>query len=322
MKMRIVIYAVLLAAVCVNPVFAQPVKRHGQLWIDSTKLKDHHGNVVVLRGMSFGWHNWWPRFYNAEAVRWLHRDWGCSVVRAAMGVDPEKGYLEKPEWSNMKVKSVVDAAIDEGIYVVIDWHTHDIHLDKAKEFFTEMAREYHGYPHVIYEIFNEPDQETWEDVKTYSIELIKTIRAIDPDNLILIGTPHWDQDIHIAADDPILGFQNIMYTVHFYAATHKKWLRDRCEYAMNKGLSLFVSESAGMEATGDGAIDDEEWYTWIDWMEEKQISWILWSVSDKNETCSVLLPSADSEGGWKEKDLKESGIKNRSLIRRFSWDKR
>ncbi len=44
------------------------------------------------------------------------------------------------------------------------------------------------------------------------------------------------QDIHIVADDPIIGFNNIMYTVHFYAATHGKELRKRSEYAMKKGI--------------------------------------------------------------------------------------
>lgn len=317
-KTTLVFCVVLLAVVCSRPAVFQPVKHHGQLRLDGVKLKDQEGRVIVLRGMSFGWHNWWPRFYNPRAVRWLHRDWGCTVVRAAMGVEPDNGYLKKPEWSILKVKTVVEAAIDEGIYVIIDWHSHDLHLDEARQFFTEMARSYGAYPNVIYEIFNEPDQEAWQEVKAYSISLIKAIRAVDPENIILIGTPHWDQDIHIAADDPILGFQNIMYSVHFYAATHKKWLRDRCEYAMEKGLPLFVSESAGMEATGDGPIDDEEWQAWIGWMEDRHISWVLWSVSDKDETCSVLLPGAASEGGWKEQDLKESGIKSRLLIRSFS----
>ncbi|HUR12604.1 MAG TPA: cellulase family glycosylhydrolase, partial [Flavitalea sp.] len=110
---------------------------------------------------------------------------------------------------------------------------------------------------------------------------------------------------------------NIMYTLHFYAATHKQFLRDRANYALQKKLPLFISESAGMEATGNGALNYEEWNKWIQWAETNHISWITWSVSDKNETCSVLLPSAGSEGGWTEKDLKESGIRTRELLRSY-----
>ena len=91
-------------------------------------------------------------------------------------------------------------------------------------------------------------EDSWEQVKSYSVEVIKTIRAIEPDAVILVGCPHWDQDIHLAADDPITGYSNIMYTLHFYANTHGQWLRDRADYALGKGLPIFVSECAGMEA--------------------------------------------------------------------------
>jgi endoglucanase len=240
-----------------------------------------------------------------------------------MGVEPNRGYIKNPEESVQKIKAVVDAAIKEGIYVIIDWHSHNINLPEAKKFFAEMAQQYGKHPNIIYEVFNEPDQESWSDVKAYSKEVINVIRKYDPDNLILVGSPHWDQDIHIVADDPLTGFSNIMYTMHFYAATHKQGLRDRCDYALQKGLPLFISESAGMEASGDGPINEEEWVRWIEWAEKNRISWVTWSVSDKNETCSVLYPSADSNGSWSEQDLKISGIKTRELIRKYnSTDRR
>lgn len=299
--------------------YGQGVNKHGQLRVEGTQLKDQYGNAVVLRGVSFGWHNWWPRFYNPSAVKWLKEDWGCTVVRAAMGVEPGGGYLEKPEWSKEKIKAVVDGAINADIYVIIDWHSHNIKLKEAKEFFTEMAKTYGEKPHVIYEIFNEPDEdETWGDVKAYANEIISTIRAIDPDNIILVGTPRWDQDVDLAANDPIKGHQNLMYTLHFYAGTHKQWLRERADYALRKGLPLFISESAGMDASGNGPIDEKEWDNWIAWMEKNKLSWITWSISDKNETCSVLTSQAASEGGWEEKDLKPSGIKARTLLKKYA----
>lgn len=316
MKLKLII-ALLSITFYVAGVNAQPVKKYGQLRVEGTRLIDKNDKPVVLRGMSFGWHNWWPRFYNAGAVKWLHDDWKCSVVRAAMGVEPVGGYIKDPAGSAAKVKAVVDAAIKEGIYVIIDWHSHNINLKEAKTFFTEMAGTYGSHPNVIYEIFNEPDKETWEEVKTYSEEVIKTIRSIDPDNIILVGCPRWDQDIHLPAADPIKGFNNLMYTVHFYAATHKQWLRDRTDEAIQKGLPIFISESAGMEASGDGPLNQEEWQKWIDWMEARQLSWVTWSVSDKDETCSVLKTTTESEGNWKESDLKESGIKTREYLRKF-----
>lgn len=297
---------------------AQPAKIHGSLHVDGTLLKDGKGNAVVLRGMSFGWSNWWPRFYNEGAVNELADKWNCSVVRAAMGVEPDKGYKQDAEGSVKLVKNVVDAAIKKGIYVIIDWHSHNINLPEAKQFFAEMATAYGKYPNVIYEIFNEPDYESWAEVKAYSAEVIRTIRAIDKHNIILVGSPHWDQDIDKVADDPLMGFTNIMYTVHFYAATHKQSLRNKCDYALKKNIAIFISESAGMEATGDGPINEAEWIAWIDWAEENKISWVTWSVSDKNETCSVLTPSASSTGNWKPGDIKESGLKSKALILKYT----
>jgi endoglucanase len=312
------IYSTLLLLIFVLTGIAQPVKDNGLLKVSGTQLVNEKGQPVVLRGMSFGWHNWWPRFFNAGTVSWLKNDWGCTVVRAAMGVEPDGGYIKAPEWSKEKIKAVIDAAIKEGIYVIVDWHSHNIRQKESQQFFTEIATEYGKQPNIIYEIFNEPEQQSWADVKAYSLELIKTIRAIDPDNIILVGSPHWDQDVHLVADDPIKGYNNLLYTLHFYAATHKQQLRDRGDYAIKKGLPIFISESAGMEATGNGPLDETSWNEWINWAEKNKISWITWSISDKDETCSVLLPTASSTGNWNAKDLKLSGQKTRELIRKYN----
>ncbi|HET6557652.1 MAG TPA: cellulase family glycosylhydrolase, partial [Prolixibacteraceae bacterium] len=109
---------------------------------------------------------------------------------------------------------------------------------------------------------------------------------------------------------------NIMYTCHFYAGTHGKFLRDRCDYAIKKGIPIFISESAGMEASGNGPINFTEWQNWIDWCATNKVSLISWSIADKNETCSMMKTSASAEGNWKEEDLKESGIRTRELLRK------
>lgn len=296
---------------------AQPVADQGRLSVKGTQLVNEKGVPVMLAGVSYGWHNWWPRFYNQASVKWLADDWQCSVVRAAMGVGPRGSYTDKPEWSVEKITAVIEGALESGIYVIIDWHSHEIKTEEARRFFSDMAAKYGHHPNIIYEIFNEPVSDSWSDVKAYSVEVIKAIREKDPDNIILVGSPHWCQDLHIVADDPIRGYDNLMYTVHFYAATHKQSLRDRCNYALDKGIPLFVSESAGMEASGNGPIDEQEWQTWIDWMKSHKISWVTWSIADKDETCSMLKPEADSGGGWSEEQMKESGIKTRAFLRAF-----
>ena len=289
------------------PAASTPVGRNGWLSVSGPRLVNEAGNPVVLTGASIGWHNLWPRFYNAGVVSTLADDWGCDVVRAAIGAELEGNYASDPETALQCLYNVVDAAVSEGIYVIVDWHAHKLRLDEAKDFFGQVVRRYKGVPNVIYEIFNEPVDDSWSDLKSYSEEVIDVIRSVEPRALVLVGTPHWDQDVHIAADDPLTGIDNVMYTLHFYAGTHGAELRVRGDYAISRGLPLFVSECAGMNADGDGPIDAAEWRKWWDWMNANGLSRVMWSVSDKNETCSMLLPSASSEGPWKDDVIKEWG---------------
>ena len=285
-----------------------PVNAYGQLQVIGNKICDKSGNPVALRGMSLFWSNWDPGFYNRNVVQWLRDDWKCTVVRAAMGIEPVGAYLSNPESQKQKVTAVVDAAIELGMYVIIDWHDHNAHnhTQQAKEFFAAMAQKYGGYPNVIYEIYNEPENVGWSTVKAYAEEVIAAIRQYDTDNLIIVGTPNWSQYVDMAADDPIVR-PNVVYTLHFYAATHKQWLRDKATYALNKGIALFVSEWGTSEATGTGTLDFAESDTWINFMLNNNLSWCNWSIITKEETSAALLPGASTNGGWNSPVISESG---------------
>ena len=292
-----------------------PVQQWGQLKVVGTQLCDQNGNAVTLRGASLGWHNLWPRFYNAKAVKWLAKDWNAKVIRAAMGIMIEDNYLENPSFALDCIEPVVKAAIKEGVYVIIDWHSHELKTKEAVKFFGKMAKKYGANANVIYEIYNEPVEDSWESLKEYSKAVIDEIRKYDPDNIILVGCPHWDQDIHIVAESPLEGYNNIMYTVHFYAGTHKQYLRDRVDAAMQKGIPVFISECASMDASGDGKLDKSSWNEWVEFMEAKKISWVCWSVSDKNETCSMLLPRAKATDNWTKDLIKPWGKIVRETLR-------
>ena len=309
----------LILACCANAMAFDPVKQWGQLKVTGNQLCDEQGQPVVLRGVSFGWHNIWPRFYNKKAVKWLKQDWHPTVIRAAMGVSTvEDNYIDNPEFALQCVEPVIKAAIKNNLYVIVDWHSHEMLTQKAVDFFGYIAKKYGKYPHVIYELYNEPVNDSWTDLKEYAGKVITEIRRYDPDNIILMGCPHWDQDIHLVADSPLSGFTNIMYTVHFYAATHHQSLRDRMVDAIKRGIPVFVSESAGMEASGNGPLNPEEWQAWIDCMEQHKVSWVTWSLSDKDETCSMLLPRATATGPWKDDVIKKSGKMLRDYLRKYN----
>ncbi len=310
----------LAAVFCVMAAMAaDPVKMYGQLQVKGAQLCDQQGNPIVLRGVSLGWHNLWPRFYNKKAVKWLKEDWHPTVIRAAIGASSvDDHYGENPQFAFDCLYPVVDGAIKQGLYVIVDWHSHTLQKEAAVAFFGKVAKKYGKHPHVIYELFNEPVNDSWDDLKDYARAVISEIRKYDPDNIILMGCPHWDQDIHLVAESPLQGFSNVMYTVHFYAATHHQQLRDRMAAAVKKGVPVFVSECAGMEASGDGKLDRDEWQAWVDCMEQHKISYACWSVSDKNETCSMLLPRAKATGQWTDDLIKPWGKMVRETLLKYN----
>ncbi len=285
------------------------VKNHGMLSVKGNAILDQHGDVVQLAGMSLFWSQWKGKYYNYDVVKTLRDDWKCEIVRASMGVEMG-GYSEHPEKEKEKVVKVVQAAIDLGIYVIIDFHTHkgETYLPEAKTFFSEMARKFGQHPNVIYEIYNEPLADvSWDEViKPYSEVVIAEIRKYDPDNLIVCGTRAWSQQVEEAAMNPV-DDPNTAYSLHFYAGTHGQELRDIARAALDRGVALFVTEYGTTRADGDGDVYKEDTQKWWDFMDTYNLSHCCWSISDKKEGSAALKPGASKKGGWKEKGLTSNG---------------
>ena len=298
-----------------------PVSIHGALSVNGTNIVDEDGDIVRFAGNSLFWSNTGfgaEKYYTANVVQWLQEDWNSTIVRAAMGVDEFGGYLQDPQGNLDRVTTVVDAAIANDMYVIIDWHSHHAEdfESAAVQFFTQMAQQYGNTPNVIYEIYNEPITRDWSNtIKPYSESVISAIRAIDPDNLIIVGTPFFSQDVDVVSQDPITGFNNLAYTLHFYAGTHGNNLRQRARTAIQNGLPLMVTEWGTVNATGDGAVDRTSTEEWLAFMAENNLSHLNWSVHDKVEGASVLRPGASPQGGWPDSDLTESGLFVRGIVR-------
>ena len=295
------------------------VDYNGLLTVSVNKIVNQHNEVVSFAGNSFFWSNdnWGgEKYYNASVVSWLKTDWRATIVRAAMGVEDTGGYMNNPESNKTKLKAVVDAAIVEGLYVIIDWHSHHVenYTAQATAFFREMAEQYGEYNNVIYEVYNEPLQVSWSNtVKPYAETIISSIRDIDPDNLIIVGSPEWSQRVDLVAADPITGYDNIAYSLHFYTVWHQQWLRNRATEALNKGIPLFITEWGSIGYTET----DPETDKWMDWCLKNDISHCNWAINDKEEEWSIIRPGSSASGGWSSVFLTEAGKLAKYIIKNW-----
>ncbi len=286
----------------------------GALSVQGTQLVDAQGNPVQLKGISTHGLSWFPEYVNEACFRQLKEEWQADVIRLAMYTG-EGGYCTGADKESLKslVKNGVEYATSCGLYVIIDWHilsdgNPNTYLEESKAFFSEMSREYASYTNVLYEICNEPNGGTsWQDVKSYAEQVIPVIRENDEDGIILVGTPNWCQFVDQAAADPLTGYENVMYTLHFYAATHKDSLRNTMVSAIQAGLPIFVSEYGICDASGNGALDIEQANRWVSLMDQYGVSYVAWNLANKAESSSLLKSSCSKVSGFSQEDLSDSG---------------
>lgn len=285
------------------------VSQNGQLQVVGTKLCNQAGESVMLRGMSSHGLQWYSQFTSKEALAFSSK-YGANVFRVAMYTQ-EGGYLSNKDSIKTKLIQAVDNALSLDLYVVIDWHIlsdgdPNAHTREAKEFFSQLSLRYQNNPGVLYEICNEPNGGvSWSDISRYASQVIPVIRKNSPNAVIFCGTPTWSQDVDEAAKNP-LPYENILYSLHFYAGTHGQGLRDKAEAALKKGLPLFVTEWGTSDASGGGGTYTKESEAWLAFLEKRRIGWINWSYCDKGESSAALLPGA-SPSHLQEQDLSKSG---------------
>lgn len=291
-----------------------PFGQHGALHVENGKLTDADGNTVQLYGMSTHGIAWFPQYINYDSLRTLRDDWNTNCIRLAMYTEEYGGYCAGGDKEQLKqlVKDGVFYATELGMYVIVDWHIlsdcdPNQNKDEAIAFFREMAEVFADNDNVLYEICNEPNGGTsWDSIKSYAEEVIPVIRAQKPDAVILVGTPTWSQEIDKAAASP-LDDSNVMYTLHFYAGTHKDDLRNRLETCVQNGLPVFVSEFGMCDASGNGANDFVSTTKWLDLLNKYQISFCCWNLANKDESSSVFKASSTALSDWTDDDFNESG---------------
>ena len=305
------------------PTGTTPVAVNGQLRVCGVNLCNQYGKPIQLRGVSTHGLQWFPGCYNTSSLNTLANDWKADVLRIAMYVN-EDGYVTNPSGFTSQVNTLVDAAEQRGMYAIVDFHTltpgdPNVNVENAKTFFRNVASRNAAKKNVIYEIANEPNGVSWQGIRSYASQVIPVIRAADPDAVILVGTRAWSSlgvsegstSAEIVANP--VPFDNIMYTFHFYAASHQDTYRNEVRNAAGK-LPLFVSEWGTTSATGGGTVDLSSSTAWLDLLDSLKISHVNWTYSDANESSAAFQPGTCSGSDYGTSRLSQSGQFVRSRV--------
>ena len=282
------------------------------LQVSGGVLVDAKERPVTLRGMSTHGLGWYPRYLNAGAMKTL-KQYGANVIRLAMYTETSSGYLEEPR--NLAFVYIgIENAIAENLYVIVDWHILSdgnplTHMEEAIAFFSEISERYGQTPNILYEICNEPNGDTtWEDIAAYAAMVIPAIRKNAPEAVVLVGTPNYSSRLRDAMASP-LPFSNLLYSCHKYIDVSPE-AEDSQEYWLQKaeetGFAVFVSEW-GINGSEGENMDLANARQFVKFLNENQISWCGWALSNAEEIHGTISPDSDKLSGWGWEDLTPGG---------------
>ena len=287
------------AASTAKPLRVGPVQNFGALGTSGSKIIGLKNNKeAMIRGMSMFWSDATGiQYYNKEVIKWAVDNLKIDVFRYAMGInyydsdggssnklDESYSYIGNPDVQEGKIDQMVEAAIENDIYIIIDWHSHRAYdgseKSKAKSFFSKMATKYKDVPNIIWEVFNEPagSFNDWGQIKSYASDVIGGIRSAGNKNLALVGTPNWSQ---MGSCGGVSG-DNIGYVFHFYAGTHSVGSYGGAVTSCKSGgNAVFITEWGTTTADGKSDANTSASSEWTNFMEQNKISNCNWSLRQK-----------------------------------------
>ncbi|MFI6427149.1 glycoside hydrolase family 5 protein [Promicromonospora sp. NPDC050880] len=306
------------------PAAVTPVEANGQLSVCGVRLCNEQGTEIQLRGMSTHGTQWYAQCVDDASLDTLAYDWNADVMRISTYVQ-EDGYETDPARFTALVNRYIDMLTERGLYAIVDWHLLDpgdptFNLERAKTFFTAVAERNNGNNNIIYEVANEPNGVSWQTIKGYHEQIVPVVRAKDPDAVILLGTRAWSSlgvsdgaDESEVVNNPV-DASNVMYTFHFYAASHGEEYLDALSRAVDR-IPMFITEFGTQDYAGEGANDFAMAQRYLDLAASKKISWVNWNYSDDHRSGAVFTGGTCGSGSYGTDRLKEAGTWIRDQIR-------
>ncbi len=289
---------------------------NGKLSVKKTRIINEHNEPVKLRGISMHGLNYFDQYINQDLFNEFSNEWEANLVRLPMYVSGYNGYCEEDSSQDelkSLIKNGIDYATNANMYVIVDWHAlyeenENDFLDDAIAFFDEISSEYNDHNNIIYEIYNEPyPTRTWKDIKSYALKVIPVIRKNDPDAIIVVGTQDYSDRPDCVIGNEIEGFDNIMYSFHYYASSHNDIDKTHVLTALAAGIPIFITECGITERDGSSSIDYAAAKEWLQFTNTNHLNYTIWNFSNKDELSAMVRNKCTKTYGFSYNDLSESG---------------
>jgi len=299
----------------------RPVKMPAMLRVAKTQLVNDKKERVRLRGVNAASLEWTSdgEGHILDTVNVAIQDWRVNVVRLPLAQD--RWFGRAPEQSDdgkgyrQLVKKVVDACASQGCYVMLDLHWSDAgewgknigqHVMPDRNslvFWKDVAAAYRDHPAVVFDLYNEPHDVSWNvwlkggtvternrragtEMKFEAVgmqDILDAVRATGAKNVVVAGGLNWAYDLSgfldgTRLDDP--KGNGVVYTTHYYPNKDSidKWVEKM--KAATKQFPVVVGEF-GTEPRGPQSIGPraEQWVRDVlAALGEHDWDWIAWDM--------------------------------------------
>jgi endoglucanase len=281
-----------------QPMKFDKAKKMPLIKVVGNHFEDPSGKTVLFRGVSISdpdkienQGNWNKQvFTNLKSI-------GVKVVRIPVhpvawrdrGYD---GYLKL-------LDQAVEWATDEGIYIMIDWHSignlksglyqDPMYITSLTETFTfwrTIANRYQGINTIaFYELFNEPTLYnnqlgcmTWDEWKAINEEMIAIIRAFDKEKIPMVAGFDWAYELKSVLKSPI-NAEGICYVSHPYPHKRSKPYEEKWEADFGHVASKYPVVATEIGYTmPDMAVNEDYGRAIVKYLEGRGMSWVAWVI--------------------------------------------
>ncbi len=290
------------------------------LKVVGTQILNSRGEPVRLRGVNTACLEWTSdgEGHILDTVKTAIVDWKVNHIRLPLAQD--RWFGKAPEQNDdgqayrALVKQVVDYTAAHGCYIIIDLHWSDAgqwgsqigqHVMPDKNtaaFWKDFATRYKNHPAVIFDLYNEPHDVSWDiwlnggtvtdrdrrwrEPRTYEAvgmqPLLDVVRATGAKNLVVVGGIDWAYDLSGILDGRQLSDPHgngVIYACHAYpfkGDTVEEWIAKMQK--ATKEFPVLVGEF-GAESRGRGYTSGEHWVRLVlKALEENGWHWSAWDL--------------------------------------------